>query len=163
MPGEEKDKLPPLETTADTTTNNDQAPHEENNDAGSHDNTPGITGENIGEVPKSKTKKLRVKKEKPPPPPAKPPKRTKSNSEKNRVTVTTVIYNSDEFPEYRELNKILAARKEEGMTRDMNHLIRQCVDFCVNYNHFQKQGMEQNFGVPDDTPLIIFKDAFTNQ
>ncbi|GEM_PF-3845035 len=158
MPGEEQEttnnELPSLKTP--------KAHTDINNDQGQGDNIPGDTGENIGEVPKSKIKKVRVKKQKPAPAP-KPPREKKSNSEKNRVTVTTVIYNSDEFPEYRELNKILEARKAEGMTRDMNHLIRQCVDFCVNYNHFQKQGMEQNFGVPDDTPLITFKDAFTNQ
>jgi hypothetical protein len=89
-------------------------------------------------------------------------KQPKPNDQKLRVTATTALNNTDEFPEWREIDKIVKARVEAGITRDWNHFLRQCLDFSVNYNYYKNLDHEQNFGVPENTSLIQFKDAFTN-
>lgn len=72
-----------------------------------------------------------------------------------RLTITTSFVQN----EVEHLKHIIAARIEAGVTRDNSHFIRQCVDFTINSGFVFK---EKRFGLPENTPKLILKDAFFN-
>lgn len=83
----------------------------------------------------------------------KKPKNEENTS--TRLTITTSFVQN----EVEHLKHIIAARIEAGATRDNSHFIRQCVDFTINSGFVFK---EKRFGLPENTPKLILKDAFFN-
>ena len=69
--------------------------------------------------------------------------------------------------EYQYLLSALKARQEnkdkngnpQPLTKDMNQLIRQCVDFALNS---RKDAPKLVFALPDELPILYMKNGFFN-
>jgi len=77
----------------------------------------------------------------------------KAKKATKRLTRTVVIYTEEnEF-----LQPIIDRRIESGLSRDLNHFIRQCIDFAINSTHMKGT----SFATGTNAPTFL-KDAFFN-
>lgn len=72
---------------------------------------------------------------------------------RTRFTLTANV----NLDEYNHVAAVYKYRLENGLSKDWNQFIRQCVDFAINYR-FVKQ--EKTFGVPDDIQPMFLRDGY---